>query len=114
MRRTNWAWSAGALLGIPAVFSAAAYFDTSFELGVMHSTWQSGVVLLTFVVSGLYFLWCVSFRARWQRFAAMVAYAPTMFFFMAWLGLVIQFEFDDCMSAQQAIQRRWAAERQDV
>jgi hypothetical protein len=103
MRRTNWAWSAGALLGIPAVFSAAAYFDTSFELGVMHSTWQSGVVLLTFVVSGIYFLWCVRFRARWQRFAAIVAYASTMFFFMAWLGLVIQFKFDDCMSAQQAI-----------
>ena len=95
-------WLAGALFAIPAAFSAVAFVDARLELGIMHSTWQSGVALFGFVLAGLCLLWRVNFHARWQRFAAMVAYAPAMFVLTAWLGLAIQFAFDDCM-AQQAV-----------
>ena|SRR5688572_6528380 len=98
----NWAWLAGAFVAIPAVFAALAFADARFELGVLHSTWQSGVALLGAVSVGLYFLWRLKLRAQWQHIVLMLAYAPTMFAVLAWLGLVIQLNFDDCM-AQQAV-----------
>lgn len=98
--KQNWAWMAGALVAVPTAVAAIAFADASFELGVLHSTWQTGVVLLGAVSVGLYLLWRLKLRARWQHIVLMLAYAPAMFAFLAWLGLVIQFTFDDCMAQQ--------------
>lgn len=102
MKRLNWIWLAGALLAIPGAFAAFAFVDATFELGVLHSTWQSAVAIFGSVSLGLYLLWQVEFRARWQRTISMLGYAPIMFALVAWLGVAIQFAFDDCMSAQQS------------
>lgn len=102
MKWKNLALLGSALFGIPAVFAALAFADARLELGIMHSILYSGIALFGFVLAGLYLLWLVSFRARWQRFAAAVAYAPAMFVFLSWFALVIQFTFDDRM-AQQAV-----------
>lgn len=85
-----------ASLAVPAVFAAVAVVDSMFEFGVLHSTWQSGVLLFGFVAIGLYLLWRVQFRSPWQQIVLMAAYSPAMFMLLAWLGLVIQFNFDDC------------------
>jgi hypothetical protein len=61
-----------------------------------------GLALFIFVAAGFYMLWRVHFIARWQRSLALALYGPAMFFALAWLGLIIQFKFDDCM-AQQAV-----------
>jgi hypothetical protein len=103
MRGKDWGWVTAATLAIPAAAAALAFMDATFELGVLHSTWQSAVAIIGFVVLGLCFLWQVQFRARWQRVASMLTYAPAMLFVVTWLGVAIQFAFDDCMSAQQAI-----------
>jgi hypothetical protein len=102
MRRSNWVWLAGAFVAIPAVVAAIAIVDASFELGMLHSTWQTGAVLFGAVAIGVYLLWRLELRARWQHIVLVLAYAPAMFAFLAWLGLVIQFTFDDCMT-QQAV-----------
>lgn len=95
-------WLAGAFVTMPAMFATLAFVDARFELGVLHSTWQCGVALFGAVSVGLYFLWRIELRARWQHVVLMLAYAPTMFAALAWLGLFIQFNFDDCMT-QQAV-----------
>jgi hypothetical protein len=102
MKRSNWVWLAGAFVAIPAAIAVVAFVDASFELGVFHSTWQSGVALFGAASVGLYLLRHVQLRARWQQILLMLAYAPAMFAALAWLSLVIQFSFDDCM-AQQTI-----------
>jgi hypothetical protein len=102
MKRRNWAWLAGSFVAIPAVFTAMALMDAIFELGVLHSTWQSGIALFGTLSVGLFFLWQVKLRARWQHILLMLAYAPAMFAALAWLGLFIQFNFDGCM-VQQAV-----------
>jgi hypothetical protein len=94
----NWAWLAGALVVVPTVVAAIALADASFELGVLHSTWQTGVVLFGAVSAGLYLLWRLDLRTRWQHTVLMLAYAPAMFTFLTWLALFIQFTFDDCMT----------------
>lgn len=103
MKRLNWIWLAGALLAMPGAFAVFAFVDATFELGVLHSTWQSAVAIFGSVSLGLYLLWQVEFRARWQRTISMLGYAPIMFALVAWLGVAIQFAFDDCMSTQQAV-----------
>jgi hypothetical protein len=103
MKRSNWLWLAGAFVAIPAVVAAFAFVDASFELGVLHSTWQTGAVLFGAAAIGVYLLWRLELRARWQHIVLMLAYAPTMFAVLAWFGLVIQFTFDDCRAQQQAV-----------
>lgn len=95
-------WLAGAFVAIPAVVAAIAFVDASFELGMLHSTWQTAAVIFGAVAIGVYLLWRLELRARWQQIVLVLAYAPAMLAFLAWLGLVIQFTFDDCM-AQQAV-----------
>ena len=100
MRTKNWTLLGGALIAVPAMFGALALVDAVFELGVLHSTWQSAVALYGSVAIGLYLLWRLESRARWPRVVLMLAYAPTMFALIAHLGLFIQFKFDDCMAQQ--------------
>jgi hypothetical protein len=103
MKRVDWTWLAAAVFAIPGLFAGFAFVDATVELGVLHSTWQSAVAIFGSVSLGLYLLWQVEFRARWQRIVFMLTYAPVMFALVAWLGVAIQFAFDDCMSAQQAV-----------
>lgn len=102
MKPRDYVSLACASLAVPAVFAAVAVVDSIFELGVLHSTWQSGVLVSGFAAIGLYLLWRVQFRSRWQQIVLMAAYGSAMFMLLAWLGLVIQFNLDGCM-AQQAV-----------
>ena len=87
------------------MFAALGFVNARFEFGVMHSTWQSGVAIFGAASVGLYVLWYFKLPARWQHIVLMLAYAPTMFAVLAWLGLVIQFNFDDCMAQAVAADR---------
>lgn len=89
----NWAWLAGAIVVIPAMFAALAWVDTRFEFGVLHSTWQSGVALFGAVSVGLCFLWRCKLRVRWRHIVSMLAYAPIMLAVLTWLSLAVQFHF---------------------
>jgi hypothetical protein len=111
MSRRDWILLAAVLFAVPAVFAAGAVVDSKLEFGVLDSTWKSGAALLAFVTTGLYLVWHIDFLARWQRAVLMVLYAPGMFAFLAWLGLVIQFTFDDCRSQQTVATDREAARR---
>jgi hypothetical protein len=57
MRSSNWVWLAGAFVALPAVVATIAFVDASLELGKLHSTWQTGAVLLGAVAIGVYLLW---------------------------------------------------------
>lgn len=98
MKKIKWTWLAGAFVAIPIMFAALAFVDARFEFGVLHSTWQSGIALFGAVSVGLYSLWHFKLRARWQHIVLMLAYAPMMLAVLTWLGLVIQFHFDDCIT----------------
>lgn len=102
MKPRDYITLACASLAVPAVFASVAIADSIFELGLLHSTWQSGALLFGFVAIGLYLLWRVQFRSRWQQIVLMAGYGPAMFMLLTWLGLVIQFNLDGCM-AQQTI-----------
>lgn len=94
---------AASVAGVPITFAALALLETVFGGDdMLLSTWTSGVMLFSFVVAGLFALWRIQFSAGWLRAVAMLAYAPLVFFALAWLGVMIQLANYDC-SAQQAV-----------